>query len=36
MSRISGLECTLVVNPPEAAGLGIDWNWDAIADRRVA
>jgi L-alanine-DL-glutamate epimerase-like enolase superfamily enzyme len=24
-----------LVSPPEAAGLGIDWNWDAIADRRV-
>jgi len=25
-----------LMSPPEAAGLGIEWNWDAIADRRVA
>jgi L-alanine-DL-glutamate epimerase-like enolase superfamily enzyme len=25
-----------LVSPPGSPGLGIDWNWDAIADRRVA
>jgi L-alanine-DL-glutamate epimerase-like enolase superfamily enzyme len=39
LGAITGSRLTVtdgLVSPPEAAGLGIDWNWDAIADLRVA